>query len=220
MTGERDFTFRAVFLDALGTLVDLEPPWVHLRAEIPDRISDGALVAAVRAEMDFYKRHAHEGRDEGSLAGLRERCAEVLTEELGVEVSVEQLLGSVRFRPYPDAEPALRDLGSRKVRRIVVSNWDISLQTVLERCGLASELDGVVSSASAGARKPDPAIFERALALAGCQPAEALHVGDTPEEDLDGARAAGIEALLIDRDASSGEGRISSLAEIVQHPAP
>jgi putative hydrolase of the HAD superfamily len=100
------------------------------------------------------------------------------------------------------------------VRRVVVSNWDISLGGVLCRSGLASRLDGWVSSAAARAAKPDPAIFRRALELAGCEPAAALHVGDTPEDDRAGAEAAGIRALLIDR---NGGGDISSLAEIVDH---
>ena len=68
---------------------------------------------------------------------------------------------------------------------------------------------------SAGARKPDPAIFAAALELAGAPPDEALHVGDTPEEDVDGARAAGIRPLLIDREGTGGD--ISSLEEIGQH---
>ncbi|MGH2923894.1 MAG: HAD family hydrolase, partial [Solirubrobacterales bacterium] len=190
---------RAVFLDALGTLVELEPPWRLLRDRVPDEIDDERLVAAVRAEMDYYKRHAHEGRDRDSLADLRERCARVLSDELGVAVSVTDLVDSVRMRAYPDAEPALAALREAGVARVVVSNWDCSLGSVLERCGLAGLLDGAVSSAVAGARKPDPAIFEPALALAGCDRDEALHVGDTPEEDVAGARAAGIRALLLDR---------------------
>ncbi len=70
---------EAVFLDALGTLVELEPPWVFLRELVPDEVDDERLVAAVRAEMAYYKEHAHEGRDADSLADLRERCAELLT---------------------------------------------------------------------------------------------------------------------------------------------
>ena len=89
---------------------------------------------------------------------------------------------------------------------------------MLERCGLAPALDGVVTSAGVGARKPDPAIFAAALELAGCAADEALHVGDTPAEDVAGAAAAGIPHLLIARGA--GEGEIASLAEIVQHLRP
>jgi len=205
---------RVVFLDALGTLVELEPPWVLLRERVPAEIDDERLVAAVRAEMDYYKRHAHEGRDPASLADLRERCARVLSDELGAPVSVQELVDSVRMRAYPDAEPALAALQRAGVSRIVVSNWDCSLGSVLERCGLAGLLDGAVSSAGAGARKPDPAIFAPALELAGCGPDEALHVGDTPEEDVAGARAAGIRALLL---ARAGGGDISSLTEIEEH---
>jgi putative hydrolase of the HAD superfamily len=206
---------RAVFLDALGTLVELEPPWVSLRGRIPAEVSDERLVAAVRAEMDYYREHAHEGRDPASLADLRERCARVLSRELEVEVSADDLVESVRFDAYPDAVPALDGLRGRELSLIAVSNWDCSLGAVLERCGLAAHLDGAVSSAEAGAPKPDPAIFVSALELAGCEPAEALHVGDTREEDVAGAHAAGIRALLLDRDGSDGD--IASLAEIEEH---
>ena len=205
---------RAVFIDALGTLVELEPPWVLLRDRVPSEVGDERLVRAVRAEMSYYKAHAHEGRDPDSLADLRQRCADVLSEELGVEVGVEELVDAVRMNAYPDAEPALRALRARGLKLVVVSNWDCSLGSVLERCGLAALIEGAISSAEAGSRKPEPGIFGPALELAGCRPEEALHVGDTAEEDLAAAKAAGIRALLLDR---SGGGQISSLAEIEEH---
>jgi putative hydrolase of the HAD superfamily len=206
---------RAVFLDALGTLVELEPPWESLRARVPAEVSDERLEQALRAEMAYYRDHAHEGRDEASLADLRERCAAIVSERLGVEVTVDELVEAIRFDAYPDAVPALRELRDGGQRLVAVSNWDCSLPSVLERCGLGELLDGVVSSATAGARKPDPAIFEPALRLADCGPDEALHVGDTPGEDVEGARAAGIRPLLIDRDGNGGD--ISSLREIREH---
>jgi putative hydrolase of the HAD superfamily len=201
---------RAISLDVLGTLVELEPPWEHLARELGAG-ADGRLVDAVRAEMAYYRAHCHEGRDAASLADLRERCAEVLSDALGREVGVEAMMRSIRFRAFDDAAPALAELRALGLRLVCVSNWDSSLPEVLERCGLARLVDGVVSSAGAGARKPDPAIFAPALSLAGCEPGELLHVGDTPEEDVAGARAAGARALLIDRE---GGGDIASLAEI------
>jgi putative hydrolase of the HAD superfamily len=151
---------RAVFLDALGTLVELEPPWISLRARIPAEVSDERLERALRAEMSYYRDHAHEARDEASLAELRKRCAHIVSEELGMEVTVDELVDAIRFDAYPDAAPALRELRERGLRLVAVSNWDCSLPTVLERCGLGELLDGAVSSAAAGARKPDPAIFD------------------------------------------------------------
>jgi 2-haloalkanoic acid dehalogenase type II len=203
-----------VFLDALGTLVALQPPWIALRQALGDGVDRGRLVDAVRAEMAYYKAHSDEGRDAESLADLRERCAAVLSQRLGRDVSAATLIEAIRFEPFPDVEPALAALRDRGLSLWCVSNWDVSLGDVLERVGLRSMLDGVVTSAAVGARKPDPAIFERALELAGCAPAEALHVGDTPDEDVAGARAAGIRSLLIDRD---GGGDISSLEEVAPH---
>ncbi len=206
---------RAVFLDALGTLVELEPPWISIRDMVPAEVSDERLIEALKAEMAYYKEHAHEGRDEASLAELRERCARIVSERLGMDVGVDELVAAIRFSPYPDAVPALSGLRDRGLSLVAVSNWDCSLPRVLDGCGLGELLDGTITSAEAGSRKPDPRIFEQALELAGCDASDALHVGDTAEEDVVGARAAGIRPLLIDRDGGNGD--IASLEEIDQH---
>jgi putative hydrolase of the HAD superfamily len=201
--------YDAVFLDALGTLLELEPPWRRL-APLLGIPEDERLVAAVRAEMSFYRDHSHEGRDAGSLADLRRRSAEVLSDALGMPVGVETMMAAIRFRPYADTAPCLAALADAGVAVVCVSNWDCSLPAVLADAGVRG-FDGVVTSAEAGARKPDPAIFEPALELAGCAPERALMVGDTPEEDAAGAAAAGIDALLIDR---NGTADIRSLEEV------
>jgi HAD superfamily hydrolase (TIGR01549 family) len=200
---------RCVLLDALGTLVRLEPPWDHLAGEPSE-----PLERAFRAEMSYYREHSDEGRDPDSLAALRRRCAAILSAELGREVAVEEMMAAIRFRAYRDAAPALAELRALGVRLVCVSNWDYSLPDVLARVGIGDELDGVVTSAAVGARKPDPRLFEAALEVAGCAADEALHVGDTPTEDVEGAKAAGIRALLIDRD---GGGDIESLRAIRHH---
>lgn len=213
---------RAILLDALGTLVELEPPWVHLAVALGDGVPPDRLEAAVRAEMRYYRAHSDEGRDAGSLADLRQRCADVLSRELGRTVDVETLMAAIRFRAFPDAPPALARLRERGLTLVCVSNWDCSLPEVLERSGLRGALDAVVTSAAAGARKPDPSIFVRALELAGTTPGEAMHVGDTAAEDVEGARAAGIRALLLERNGRTGrdeQATITSLDEIDDHLA-
>lgn len=209
-------TTKAVFLDALGTLVELEPPWPHLAAALGTE-PDERLVAAMRAEMAYYRDHAHEGRDADSLADLRRRCAQLVSHELGREVTVDQLMAAIRFRPFADAPEALRGLRERGLALVCVSNWDVSLVDVLDRTGLGGLLDGIVTSAGVGSRKPDPAIFTPALELAGCEPQEAVHVGDTPAEDVEGALAAGIRPLLLARE---GGGDIRSLLEVAAHLDP
>jgi len=97
-----------------------------------------------------------------------------------------------------------------------VSNWDHSLHERLEETGLAPLVDGAVASAEFGRAKPDPAIF--AHALAGLDPACALHVGDSPVEDGEGALAAGLRAVLVARDgpvpAPPGVTIVDSLAAV------
>jgi putative hydrolase of the HAD superfamily len=124
------------------------------------------------------------------------------------------MMAAIRFRAFSDAAPALAELRGQGLKLVCVSNWDVSLPEVLARCGLDGTLDGIVTSAEVGARKPDPEIFAPALELAGCSAADALYVGDTPAEDLEAARAAGIPALLIDRE---GGGDIDSLGAIRHH---
>jgi putative hydrolase of the HAD superfamily len=194
---------RVVFLDALGTLLALEPPAPRLVAALADRgvtVSEVDADAALRAEIAYYRAHHHEARDLATLAGLRERCAAVLARELPVHVPDLQaaLLASLRFTPFPEVPEVLRALRAAGLRLFVVSNWDVSLHEALAATGLAPLLDGALSSAEAGAAKPDPAIFARALQRAGngLEPADAVHVGDEPV-DLEGARAAGIAPVLV-----------------------
>ncbi len=193
-------------------MVRLLPPWKHLGDAIVGGLPPERVRAAFEAEMRFYAANSERGRDAASLATLREEAAAILSSGLGREVGVTAMMDAIRFEAYADAEPALATMRERGMRIVCVSNWDYQLGAVLERIGLAPALDGVVTSAATGARKPDPAIFAAGLAVAGCDAAEAIHVGDS-DEDVEGARAAGIEVLRIDR---GGGADVSSLAEMVE----
>jgi len=206
----------AVSLDALGTLVELEAPAPRLVAALAERgvdVSPEDAERAFAAEIAFYLEHHLEGRDSISLAELRSRCARVLEEQLGVADLLEPMLAALRFRAFPDAAPALWELRANGLRLVVVSNWDCSLPRVLEEAGLLGLVDGVVSSAEAGAAKPDPAPFLLGLELAGASPEQALHVGDSVERDVLGARATGMEGVLLDRE---GGGAIRSLGDLAR----
>lgn len=185
--------------------MELEPPVERLHAALVRRgvrASAGQCAQAMRAEIGFYRAHLHTARDAQSLRALRERCAIELAAHLPpVSDPLEVLMEAIAFSAYEEVPEVLAALRQGGRRLIVVSNWDVSLHEVLETTGLTPLLDGAISSAEAGCAKPDPAIFRAALELAGVTAAEALHVGDTPEEDLDGARAAGIAAVLVDRGA-------------------
>lgn len=218
---------RAVLLDALGTLVELAPPAPHLVDGLAARgvgVDEATAARAIGAEMAYYRAHLHLGRDRSSLAVLRRRCALAMAAELpeaaralGVAELTRVMLGALRFAPYPDAAPALVELRRLGLRLVVVSNWDCSLREVLAAVGLAPLLHGAVASAELGAAKPDPAPFRHGLAMAGVGPERAWHVGDQVGPDVEGALAAGIEPVYVDRwgvPAPKGVRTIRALTEL------
>jgi putative hydrolase of the HAD superfamily len=223
-------SYGALLLDALGTLVALEPPPPILRAELAARlgieVTEEQARRAIAMEIAYYRVHLDEGVDAARLAALRRRCAEVLREALptsptlraaDVDGLTDVLLASLRFSAYADARPAIVAARGRGKRVVVASNWDVSLHDLLERLALAPLLDGIVTSAEVGARKPAAAVFERALELAGTTPQDTIHVGDSIHEDVAGARAAGIEPVLLSRgrrESPPGVQTIASLDEL------
>jgi putative hydrolase of the HAD superfamily len=227
MAGQRN---RAILLDALGTLLTFEPPAPHLRAELQARlgvdVGEQAAAAAIRAEIAYYRAHLHEGRDAAAVDDLRRRCAEAMRPALPEPAASAPgalleaaLLAALRFRAYPDAAPALKALRAAGRRLVVLSNWDASLHQRLAETGLAALVDGAVASAELGAAKPERAAFAAALAVAGADARDAWHVGDSLEADVEGARAAGLRAVLIARDGASepppaGVPVIASLSEL------
>jgi putative hydrolase of the HAD superfamily len=214
----------AVLLDALGTLVELQPPAPRLRALLAAEgfpVAKERARAAFRAEIAYYLEHHLDGRTREGLEELRDRCAATMLEALalpGLEHALARrvMLGALEFTPYPDAAPALEALRAAGHRMAIVSNWDCSLEDWLAPSGLLELVDGVVTSAVAGAAKPDPAIFGRALELLGTEVEGSAHVGDSLDNDVEGARAAGIRPILVarDRDAPAGVEAIGSLAEL------
>jgi putative hydrolase of the HAD superfamily len=223
---------RAVLLDAMGTLLTFAPPAPLLRAQLRERlgvdVGPDAAAAAIRAEIAHYRAHLHEGSDAAGLAGLRRRSAEAMRPALGPAVAhagteelTAALLAALRFDAYPDAAPALRRLRAAGIRLVVVSNWDVSLHERLAETGLAALVDCAIASAEVGIAKPDPRIFEVALACAGVPAHEAWHVGDSVEADVAGARAAGVRPVLVVRNrdpagaaAPAGVEAIATLAEL------
>jgi len=214
----------AVLLDALGTLVELSAPAPRLRRLLEREgfaVDDARAAAGFRAEIAYYLDHHLEGRDAGSLDDLRDRCAEVMREALqlpGLDHTTARraMLGSLEFVAFADVAGALTALRKRGHTLVVVSNWDCSLPGWLSGAGVLDLVDAVVSSAEVGAAKPDPAPFLRGLELAGAEPADAIHIGDSPVNDLEGARAAGVRGVLVDRAGAAPAGTpvVRSLGEL------
>jgi len=122
---------------------------------------------------------------------------------------------------YPETRAVLERLRTEGYRVSIISNWDSRLRTICEGLGIAQYFDHILVSAQVGAAKPHPEIFQAALKASAADPACSLHVGDSFEEDVLGARQAGLRALLLDRHATerhaSAPDRIENLSQMFDH---
>jgi len=154
----------------------------------------------------------------------------LMLRELGLEDLQHRVLDTIlgaQYAPeswelYPDVAPTLATLRAAGLRLGIVSDWGSNLVPIVNGLGLDQELDFVLASGAEGVSKPDPAFFRLAAARAGVPPGEALMVGDSYRADVEGARAAGMEGVLLARPEwrerreapPAGVTVISSLAEL------
>jgi putative hydrolase of the HAD superfamily len=176
--------------------------------EVTDEQLHRAWEVADRWFWDDYHRPMNDtwGDDQRIDATWRQYHSLMLG-ELGLADEQHQLIDTIlaaQYAPdswelYPDVLPAILEMRVAGVRLGILSDWGSNLLPIVEELGLAAELDFVIASAAVGLSKPDPAFFRLAAARAGVPPAEALMVGDSYRADVEGARAAGMDAILIRR---------------------
>ncbi|MDP8963265.1 MAG: HAD family hydrolase [Cyanobacteriota bacterium] len=102
---------------------------------------------------------------------------------------------------YPDVLPALEGWRRIGIQLGVLSNFDSRLYFVLKALKLEEYFTSVTISTETGAAKPDPQIFATALEKHFCAAKDAWHVGDSFKEDYQGAKAAGLRPILLERTA-------------------
>jgi putative hydrolase of the HAD superfamily len=101
---------------------------------------------------------------------------------------------------YPDVLPALVNWRRMGIELGVLSNFDSRIYSVLQSLGLRDFFTSITISTQARAAKPDPQIFAIALEKHNCSPEAAWHIGDSVDEDYNGAKAAGLRGILINRE--------------------
>jgi putative hydrolase of the HAD superfamily len=223
----------AVTFDATHTLFHA-PRMAAIYAEVLGRhglpVDAATLRPLVREVWLEFSCNADPRRDRfaahpGGAPGFWRRFLDRLCERLEVEPPspfaarelYESFAGADAWEVYPDVVPALAELRARNVKLAVVSNWDERLPRLLASLGLAEFFDTLVYSQEAGVEKPNPAIFELALERLGVAPAGAVHVGDSAREDVEGAEAAGMRALRLERsraNAAAAPAALPSLAAL------
>jgi REG-2-like HAD superfamily hydrolase len=202
-------TIRAVLLDAGHTIIEGKPSWFDVWAEALGAFDvaldrEALQIAYARASDALSHIPPDRFTRETWRQFLREMMAnlEVRGQEDAIADRIYQILGEVRpeYTAYPEVHEVLDTLRNRGLGLAVVSNWEPDLPDVLARAGLDGRFDAVVASAAVGAAKPDPRIFRIALDALGLAASEAVHVGDSYEADVQGARASGVHPVMLDRD--------------------
>jgi len=204
---------KAVFFDAGNTLFKVHPSVGELYAQVAreyDAVFDAQTIENIFHEE--WRRRSGNGHFTFSGSARKERIwwhdlVKAVFDQLGgiqkFEEYFDQLYelfaGESVWRLFPEVSGVLEECNRRGVIFGIVSNWDSRLLQICDRLHLTPHLKFILASTIVGVSKPDPGIFRLALQHAGVTPQEAIHVGDSIEDDVYGARAAGIDALLIER---------------------
>lgn len=209
---------RAVLFDAAGTLFRLRAPVgaVYASAALAHGLSSSPDLAPC-IETGFRTQFPAMPRPRYRPGDLAHNEAEDRRWWRQLVQRVMQDFGPLDFDPFfdtvyalfarpeawelfPEVPGVLRELRRRGLRLAIVSNFDARLLPVCEGLGLRNQVDGITYAAEAGAAKPDAEIFALALRRLELDARAALHVGDSLEEDVEGARAAGLDALWVHRE--------------------
>jgi putative hydrolase of the HAD superfamily len=206
---------QAVFFDAGYTLLCMDPdqPTIFVRvcAELGIELDHARFAEGVeRANTMLAPRHPREVPVPFSQEAmdrfwtdynriLLSVCARNSRDPEKAEVVYRRFTAAITWRIYDEVHGVLHNLRRQGVRLGIISNWTGDLEEVMSRVGLRESFDFVLDSARLGYEKPHGQIFDEALRRASVEPASALHVGDSPAHDVDGALAAGLRAVLLDR---------------------
>jgi putative hydrolase of the HAD superfamily len=207
---------QAIFFDAAGTLVYPNPSSSAVVETVLRRLAPSALPVDGRALGQHIDARMRQRRQAGHLVHYPPDEARAFWQtayltyfaaQLGpaqATVIADALLTSftdlATWRLYDDVRPTLTALRACVPTIGLLSNWEDWLPDLLSALYLRDAFDQVIVSGIVGLEKPDPAIFQHALTLAGVEPSGCVYVGDSLHHDIEPCLALGIRAVLIDRD--------------------
>jgi beta-phosphoglucomutase len=224
----KELRYDAVILDVGGTLLGFHEhaPFREFLAEagLPDSEEEVGRLHRRLLDVIVARRDGAQGlgaRGEELYDWWRGIFAETWPQRPDLAQKMLDWLFAGRFdRLFDDSLPALEELQELGLQLGVLSNFGLDLRDLLQGFGLMSFFDFVVVSAEVGLAKPDRRIFDLVVERAGVPRERLLYVGDHLGDDIEGARGAGLDAVLIDRGGRQQEAlcpRIRSLRHLAQY---
>ena len=204
----------AVSFDVGGTLIEPWPSVGHVYAEVaagfglagvePAALNRGFATAWKRRAGHDYSRAAWQSlvNETFALAGAAHPSNECF------HALYHRFEQADVWRVFEDVQPTLEALRARGMKLCVISNWDERLRPLLGSLDLTRSFEAIVISHETGHTKPLPEIFRQAAAQLKLSPEHILHVGDSVREDYEGARHAGMQAVLLNRGAIGAAGQV------------
>lgn len=209
-------TIRAITFDVGNTLIRAVPSNAHHYAEILKKEGLNKSTEQLKSIMDktlatFERKMFREDLDNSSSDAKERDWWRTVDQAIARNVGITKNLDSISDRlyerfaqpeswePYPDAIRVLGALRNSGYTVGALSNWNTGLRSILKHHKLDTVMDFIIISAEVGTKKPGTAIFQKASQAAGVEMKNLLHVGDHPDADFHGARAAGAQAVLIGR---------------------
>ena len=228
---------KAVFFDLYQTLVRYQPSQEELEARAlkhygidttAEALHHPILVANEYIYQQIAKRPLSQ-RSREEVMALYMEYQQVVLKEAGISADEKVVMGLLGMMQqakmdlvlFDDVTEALGELKKRNLTLGLISNIERDMSVTLEKLGLTSRLDIIVTSQDAGATKPQPEIFRYALEKAGVPAGESIYVGDQYQVDVIGSSGARMRGILLDRDGYYKEKldclKIRSLKELIEH---
>ena len=206
---------RALFFDLYGTLAHFEPSREKIQIlaarEHGHSITEEGVTKGYKVADEFMA-NQNAIRAVRSMSSTEQsmfftQYEQHVLEGAGLYVNSEtakRIWHTVRSQQYtmvlfPDVLPSFATLNKKGLTLGVISNVASTGDVIGLELGLTGKVNMIITSLEIGFEKPHPQIFLEALERAEVRPEEAMHIGDQPKSDVDGARAIGINPILMDR---------------------
>lgn len=209
---------KAIFFDIYGTVAGFSPSRYEIQSEVCARFGievtpSGIIAGYALADEYMTQQNATLPVRLRNLADKEKFFAEyerTILNRAGIPVTTDQALliwraireTKYRLALFEDVIPTLENLTDLGLVTGIITNIDRDGNELVDSLGLSDHLDVIVTSREVGYEKPSPRIFLEALKRAAVIAQDAIHVGDQPESDVNGAISVGITPVLIDRDGN------------------